>query len=149
MGSTTKAIISMALGILVDQGKLEWGDKVRKHLPSFQLSDSYITEDARIQDLLTHNLGISEADLLWTIDSVSTKETISRFRHAKKIYPLRGGYDYNNLMYAIAGEVIESVSGEHWTTFVNKNILEPLEMTNTKTRASEIFDGDNLSLIHI
>ena len=143
MGSTTKAIISMALGILVDQGKLEWGDKVRKHLPSFQLSDSYITEDARIQDLLTHNLGISEADLLWTIDSVSTKETISRFRHAKKIYPLRGGYDYNNLMYAIAGEVIESVSGEHWTTFVNKNILEPLEMTNTKTKASEIFDGDN------
>tara|TARA_B100000767_G_scaffold121000_1_gene115382 strand:- start:1911 stop:3392 length:1482 start_codon:yes stop_codon:yes gene_type:complete len=143
MGSTTKAIICMALGILVDKGKLDWNDKVREHLPSFQLSDSYITEEARIKDLLTHNLGIANADLLWTLDSVSTKETISRFKYAKKIYPLRGGYEYNNLMYVVAGEVISSVSGEHWTTFVNENILEPLEMTHTKTMASKIFDGGN------
>ena len=82
MGSTTKAVICMALGVLVDQGKLDWNDKVREHLPTFQLSDSYITEEARIKDLLTHNLGIAEADLLWTLDSVSTKNTISRFKHA-------------------------------------------------------------------
>tara|TARA_B110000046_G_C12932577_1_gene372117 strand:- start:542 stop:814 length:273 start_codon:yes stop_codon:yes gene_type:complete len=87
MGSTTKAVICMALGVLVDQGKLNWNDKVRKHLPYFQLSDSYITEEARIKDLLTHNLGIAEADLLWIIDSVSTKNTISRFKHAQKVYP--------------------------------------------------------------
>ena len=143
MGSTTKAVICMALGVLVDQGKLNWNDKVRKHLPSFQLSDPYITEEARIKDLLTHNLGIAEADLLWTMDSVSTKNTISRFRHAQKVYPLRGGYEYNNLMYAISGEVIGSVSGEHWTKFVEKNILDPLEMKNTKTKASDIFEGGN------
>ena len=143
MGSTTKAIISIALGILVDQRKINWNDKVREHLPYFELSDSYITEEARIKDLLTHNLGIDQADLLWTIDSVSTKKTISRLKYAKKIYPLRGGYEYNNVMYAVAGEVISSVSGEHWTTFVEKNILEPLEMTNTKTKASELFDWGN------
>ena len=89
MGSTTKAVICMALGVLVDQGKLDWNDKVRKHLPSFQLSDPYITEEARIKDLLTHNLGIAEADLLWTMDSVSTKNTISRLKHSQKVYPLR------------------------------------------------------------
>lgn len=143
MGSTTKAIICIALGILVDQGKLDWKDNVRKHLPSFQLSDPYITEEARIQDLLTHNLGIANADLLWTIDSVSTKKTISRFKYAKKRYPLRGGYEYNNLMYAVAGEVIAAISGMHWTTFVDKNILEPLEMNHTKTMASELFGGGN------
>ena len=143
MGSTTKAVVCMALGILVDQGKLNWNDKVREHLPSFQLSDPYITEEARIQDLLTHNLGIAQADLLWFIDSVSTAETISRFKYAKKVYPVRGGYEYNNLMYAVAGEVIGTVSGEHWTTFVDKNILAPLEMTHTKTKATELFDGGN------
>jgi len=143
MGSTTKAIVCMALGVLVDQGKLAWTDKVRKHLSSFQLSDSYITEEARIQDLLTHNLGIAEADLLWTLDSVSTKNTISRFKYAQKIYPLRGGYEYNNLMYAVAGEVIGSVSGMHWTEFVKQYLLDPLEMNHTKTKASEIFDTGN------
>ena len=143
MGSTTKAIISIALGILVDQRKINWNDKVRDYLPSFELSDSYITQEARIKDLLTHNLGIGQADLLWTIDSVSTKNTISRLKYAKKIYPLRGGYEYNNVMYAVAGEVINIISGVHWTTFVEKNILEPLEMTHTKTKASELFDGGN------
>lgn len=143
MGSTTKAIICMALGILVDQGKLDWNAKVREYLPSFQLSDSYLTEEASIQDLLTHNLGIASADLLWVIDSVSTAETISRFKYAEKAFPVRGGFSYNNLMYVVAGEVINAVSGEHWTTFVTNNILEPLEMTSTKTRATELFDGGN------
>ena len=143
MGSTTKAIICMALGILVDQQKLNWHDKVRYHLPSLKLSDSYITEEARIQDLLTHNLGIAAADLLWVMDSASTEETISRFQYAEKSYPVRGGFSYNNLMYVVAGEVIQAVSGEHWTTFVTNNILKPLQMNNTVPRASELFDGGN------
>ena len=46
-------------------------------------------------------------------------------------------------MYAISGEVIGTVSGEHWTKFVEKNILDPLEMKNTKTKASDIFEGGN------
>jgi len=128
MGSTTKAVVCMALGILVDQGKLSWNDKVRDHLPEFRLSDPYITEEARVQDLLTHNLGIAQADLLWVLDSVSTGETLRRFALAKKAYPVRGGYQYNNLMYAAAGEVIQAVSGKHWTEFVREELFEPLEM---------------------
>ena len=72
MASTTKAIVAIAMGMLVDDGKLKWDDKVVDHLPYFKLSDPYITADARVKDLLTHNLGIGNADNLWTIDSVST-----------------------------------------------------------------------------
>jgi CubicO group peptidase (beta-lactamase class C family) len=143
MGSTTKAVICIALGILVDQGKMDWSDRVQKHLPSFDLSDAYISKEARIQDLLTHNLGIRGADLLWTLDSVSTQETIARFRLAAKGYPVRGDFGYNNLMYAVAGEVISEVSGIHWTEFVEENILRPLDMTKTKTKASRLFEDDN------
>ncbi|MDX1333395.1 MAG: serine hydrolase domain-containing protein, partial [Robiginitalea sp.] len=143
MGSTTKAVVCMALGILVDQGKLSWNDKVRDHLPEFRLSDPYITEEARVQDLLTHNLGIAQADLLWVLDSVSTRETLRRFALAKKAYPVRGGYQYNNLMYAAAGEVIQAVSGKHWTEFVRDQLFEPLEMTRTVARVTDIFDAGN------
>jgi CubicO group peptidase (beta-lactamase class C family) len=143
MGSTTKAVVCMALGVLVDQGKLQWEDKVRDHLPEFKLSDAYLTEEARVQDLLTHNLGIAGADLLWVLDSTSTSETIKRFSMAKKAYPARGGYQYNNLMYAVAGEVIHSVSGMHWADFVKKAIFEPLQMRRTVARAAEIFSAGN------
>ncbi|MFM1879138.1 MAG: hypothetical protein RLZZ241_2004 [Bacteroidota bacterium] len=143
MGSTTKAVVSLALGILVDRGQLKWDDKVYKHLPEFQLSDPYIREEARVKDLLTHNLGIDEADLLWVLDSTSTAETISRFSAAKKAFPVRGGFVYNNLMYAVAGEVIEAVSGKHWADFVTDEILIPLEMENTVARASDMVKRDN------
>jgi CubicO group peptidase (beta-lactamase class C family) len=143
MGSTTKAIVCMALGMLVDQGKLKWEDKVRDHLPSFRLSDPYITEEARVQDLLTHNLGIAGADGLWAMDSVSTEATLRRFALSRKAYPVRGGFQYNNLMYAVAGEVIGAVSGRHWTDFVREHLFEPLEMDRTVARAADIFQAGN------
>ncbi|WP_224484048.1 serine hydrolase [Robertkochia aurantiaca] len=143
LGSTTKAMIAIGLGMLADEGKLSWEDPVRKHLPSFRLSDPYITEEARIQDLLTHNLGIQPADLLWIIDSVSTEKTIERFQHAPKVYPVRGGFQYNNMMYAIAGEVIGSVSGSHWTEFLREKLFIPLEMTDTKAVSADIMKIEN------
>lgn len=143
MGSTTKAMVAMALGILVDQGKLNWTDQVREYLPEFRLSDPYITEEARVQDLLTHNLGIAGADMLWVMDSVSTAETLKRFAQVPKAYPLRGGFEYNNLMYATAGEVIHSISGMPWSEFVKKHLFEPLEMERSVARASDIFEAGN------
>ena len=143
MGSTTKAVVALALGILVDRGKLKWEDKVYEHLPEFQLSDPYIREEARVMDLLTHNLGIDEADLLWVIDSVSTANTLKRFAQAEKTFPVRGGFVYNNLMYAVAGEVIRAASGKPWSVFVEEEIFQPLEMTHTVARAAEMAQRPN------
>ncbi|MFK7814119.1 MAG: serine hydrolase, partial [Maribacter sp.] len=143
MASTTKAVVAIAMGMLVDDGKLNWDDKVVDHLPYFKLSDSYITADARVKDLLTHNLGIGNADALWTIDSISTRETIRRFQFAKKAYPLRGGFTYQNIMYAVAGEVIEAASGKPWNEFVEERIFNPLEMTRTQAIAKDIFKVGN------
>ncbi len=143
MASTTKAIVAIAMGMLVDDGKLNWDDKVVDHLPYFKLADAYITADARVKDLFTHNLGIGNADALWTIDSVSTRETIRRFRYADKAYPLRGGFIYQNIMYAVAGEVIAAVSGKPWNQFVKERIFDPLGMTRTQALAKDIFKAGN------
>ena len=143
MASTTKAIVAIAMGMLVDEGKLNWEDKVVDLLPYFKLSDPYITADARVKDLLTHNLGIDNSDALWTIDSVSTHETIRRFQFAKKTYPLRGGFTYQNIMYAVAGEVIAVVSGKPWNEFVKARIFDPLGMNRTQALARDIFKAGN------
>lgn len=143
MASTTKAIVALAMGMLVDQGKLDWDDRVRDHLPSFKLSDPYITEEARVKDLLTHNLGIRNADLLWLIDSVSVEETLRRFSNADKTYPMRGGFVYQNIMYAVAGEVIKAVSGQEWSEFIEDNIFKKLDMTNTYSKSVSIYKAGN------
>ncbi|WP_189663347.1 MULTISPECIES: serine hydrolase [unclassified Polaribacter] len=148
MASTTKALIAISLGILVDQNKIAWQDKVITHFSAFKLSDPYITADARVIDLLTHNLGIGNADLLWTTNNLSTLETIDKFKYAEKTYPLRGGFIYQNIMYAVAGELIESVSGQHWSEFVENEILKPLEMTRTQTKSKDIIKAGNYTTPH-
>jgi len=148
MASTTKAMIAISIGILVDRGKVNWDDKVQDHLPNFKLSDAYIAKDARVIDLLTHNLGIGNADLLWVLDSISTKETLSKFKYANATYPLRGGFTYQNIMYAAAGELIEAVSGKPWTTFVEENIFKPLDMTRSVTKSVDILKKGNITTPH-
>ena len=142
MASTTKALIAISLGMLVDQEKISWDDKVSKHLAEFKLSDSYITNEARVKDLLTHNLGIANPSGLW-MDSLGTPELIKRFSLAKKGYPIRGGFIYQKTMYVIAGEIISRVSGVDWRVFIEKNILEPLEMNRTITRVSDLNKSRN------
>ena len=148
MGSTTKAVVALSIGMLVDEGKVKWDDKVRDYLPWFRLSDPYVTADARVKDLLIHNLGSGNADLLWLLDSISTRETLKKFELSERSYPLRGGFIYQNLMYVVAGELIEAVSGQHWTAFVKENVFDPLEMDRTQARASDIFKAGNYASPH-
>jgi len=51
-------------------------------------------------------------------------------------------------MYAIAGEVIGAVSGEHWTTFVENNIFKPLEMTRSVAKTIDILQAGNYTTPH-
>jgi CubicO group peptidase (beta-lactamase class C family) len=58
VGSTSKAFTAAAMAMLVDEGKVSWDDPVVDHLPTFQLSDPYITRDLRVRDLMSHNSGL-------------------------------------------------------------------------------------------
>ena len=149
MASTTKAFIAMGLGILVDRDSINWDDKVISHFPSFKLSDDYITEDARVKDLLTHNLGIGNEDRLWTTDSTSVDEMLYNFSKSEKKYSLRGGYTYQNIMYVIAGKVIENISGMSWQDFIEVNILDIIDFSCTLTWSKDIFNYKNYTYPHM
>lgn len=149
MASTTKAMVAMAMAMLVDEGKISWTDKVTDHVPYFKLSDPYITADATVKDLLTHNLGLGNADLIWYGIDLDAEETIKRMRHAPMAYPLRGGYTYQNIMYAVAGEVIKSASGVEWHEFVKARILDPLGMNDTKLVSKDVLAVNNRVTAHL
>ncbi len=149
MASTTKAIVAMAICMLVDEGKVKWTDKVTDHVPYFRLSDPYITQEATVKDLLTHNLGIGNADMLWVGDDISAEETIKRLQYAPITYSLRSNYIYQNIMYAVAGEVIQSASGMSWNEFVKARLLDPLEMKDTKLISKDVMAVENRVSAHL
>ncbi len=128
IGSTTKAFTAAAVGMLVDEGKLAWDDPVVQHMPAFRLADPVATARLRVRDLLTHNAGVPNTDFLWYEQERDLDEILRRMQYVELETPMYARFNYQNVMYAAAGKLIEVVSGMPWAEFVEKRILAPLEM---------------------
>ncbi len=128
--STTKAMTAVCVGMLVDGGKLKWSDKVEDILPGFKINDAYSTSQITVKDLLTHNAGLGNADWLWIVYN-DDSDIIQRMQYLTPAYSLRSSFIYQNLMYGVAGKVIEKVSGKKWEDFITENLFHALGMNRT------------------
>ncbi len=146
--STTKAMTSACIAMLVDEGKVKWDDPVVEYLPEFQLYDPYMTRSIRVRDLLTHNAGLGNADLLWYLWKHEPSEILYKMRMLEPSYPMRGGFTYQNIMYAAAGVLIERVSGQSWEDFVSQRIYQPLGMKNTFANQAISMSYKNRAIAH-
>lgn len=150
IASNSKAFTVAALATLVDEGRLSWDDRVRDHLPWFQLYDPYVSDNMRIRDLLSHRsgLGTYSGDLLWYGTPYSAEEVVRRARFLEPAGPFRASYGYTNLMFIAAGEVVRAVSGQPWQVFVRERILGPLAMNRTVTSTDSLVARDNVATPH-
>ncbi|MDA0987114.1 MAG: serine hydrolase [Bacteroidetes bacterium] len=151
IASNSKAFTTTALAILEEEGKLKWTDKVKDHIPEFKMYNDYVTENFNIQDLLTHRsgLGLGVGDLMFFPDGsdFTLKDVVTSFQYFKPVSAFRTKYDYDNLLYIVAGEVIARASGMSYEFFVQKRIIEPLQMNNTFV-GSLLKVKSNLSIPH-
>ena len=135
-GSTGKAFTVAALGVLVDQGKIGWDDKVIDRLPGFQMYDPWVTREITIRDLLVHRsgLGLGAGDLLFVPrTNLSRAESVRRLRYIKPATSFRSGFAYDNILYMVAGQLIEAVSGQTWEKFTSEHVLKAAGMVNSTT----------------
>jgi CubicO group peptidase (beta-lactamase class C family) len=151
IASMSKAFTAVCLGILVDEGKISWTDKVIEHLPEFQLHDPYATREMMVMDLLCHRSGLAtfDGDKLWYGSSYNRKEILERIKYMPLKHSFRARYGYQNIMFIAAGELIERVSGQSWDQFVEDRIFRPLGMKNSNTTTSTFKVGGNYSTPHI
>ncbi|MCP2604929.1 serine hydrolase [Candidatus Aminicenantes bacterium AH-873-B07] len=131
IGSCTKAFTAVAIGILIDEGKLEWDKPVREYLPFFKLHDSFASERITPRDLLCHRSGLPRHDLMWYNSSYSREELIKRLRYLKPSQDFRYKWQYQNLMFVVAGYLVGKVAGKNWEEFVQERIFKPLGMENS------------------
>ena len=151
IASNTKLFTATALALLVEEGKLEWDAPVIRYLPWFAMYDPYVTRELSIRDLLVHRsgLGLGAGDLLWWPQSTyDRKEVAWRLRFIAPATSFRSAYAYDNVLYTVAGEVIEAVSGRVWEDFVQTRILEKVGMTESDVRHSGAGDGGNVAATH-
>jgi CubicO group peptidase (beta-lactamase class C family) len=151
IASNTKLFTASALATLVEAGRIEWDAPVIRYLPGFAMYDPYVTRELTVRDLLVHRsgLGLGAGDLLWwPASTYDRKEIARRLRYIKPATSFRTAYAYDNVLYLVAGELIEAVSGQSWEDYVRTHIVEPAGMTHSDVRHSAAGKGGNVATPH-
>ena len=131
IASISKAFTATALAILVDRGEVDWDAPVRTYIPEFAMWDPWVSEEFTVRDALTHRSGLplGAGDLLiWPDGDAKPEDIIAALPHLRPSSDFRSEYAYDNLLYIVAGEIVERVSGKSWAEFVTDEILVPVGM---------------------
>jgi CubicO group peptidase (beta-lactamase class C family) len=128
IASCTKAFTTASMALLVDEGKLDWDTPVRQYLPDFSLYDTVAAERITPRDLVTHRTGLPRHDLAWYHSSATRHELFERLRYLEPTKDFRTLWQYQNLMYMVAGYLVGQVVGQEWEAFVQKRLFQPLGM---------------------
>jgi CubicO group peptidase (beta-lactamase class C family) len=151
IASNTKVFTATALGLLVEEGRIEWDAPVVRYLPAFALFDPFVTRELTVRDLLVHRsgLGLGAGDLLWWPPSTYNRQEIAhRLRFIKPATSFRSAYAYDNVLYLVAGELITAVTGRTWEDFVSSRILAKVGMSGSNVRHSMASAGGNVAATH-
>jgi CubicO group peptidase (beta-lactamase class C family) len=151
IASCSKAFTAASIGMLVDEGKVKWTDKVVQYFPEFRLADDYITREMTVEDLLAHHSGLGTffGDLLWYNTDYTDAEVMRRIRFEPITRRFGIEYGYQNVMFLIAGRIVEKVSGMSWSDFVESRIFSPLGMTLTRPSNDDLSKGQKIAYGHL
>jgi CubicO group peptidase (beta-lactamase class C family) len=150
IASNTKLFTATALGILVEDGKVEWDAPVIRYLPDFAMYDPWVTREITVRDLLVHRsgLGLGAGDLLWwPASTYDRKEIVHRLRFIRPATSFRSAYAYDNVLYQVAGELVEAVTGQSWERFMSSRVLARLGMTESNVSHADM-SGPDVAATH-
>ena len=129
IGSVSKSFTAAVLAQLVDEGLLSWDDRVKQHLPDFEMYDPWVSENLQVKDLTSHRTGLRDDIGTYLGNLGYDREDIY---HMLKLMPpaytFRGDYQYNNITFIPAAMIIEKLTGKSWEDNVRERIFQPLGM---------------------
>jgi len=145
IASCTKSFTSLAMAILVDEGKMTWDDPVRKHVDFFRLADPLADAQVTLRDLVAHRTGVDGHHLLWYRAPWNLQERIRKVSKLELSKSFRSAFQYQSILFGTAGYAVGKASGTSWEDFVRKHILAPLDMKATTLTTAAVKSQEHSS----
>ena len=150
--SISKLFTAVAIMKLYDEGKLRLDDPIEELLPEYNLKQQYPQSGPiTVRSLLTHSSGLPRetAQAYWTgpdFPFPSREEIDAALASQQTLYPASTYFQYSNLGLTLLGEIVEQVSGMPYETYVKKEILDPLGISDTRPEMPEELYGKKLAV---
>jgi CubicO group peptidase (beta-lactamase class C family) len=150
IGSNSKAFGTAVAGMLVDEGEMNWTDKVTNHLSDFKMHESWVTKEFEIEDLMCHRSGMPgySLDGMWTL-GYPVEDVMKALRYVEPVTSFRTSFAYQNILYIWLGKLIETKTGSPWSTVVRDRIFTPLGMTQTAAGQTDTSIWSNIAVGHL
>jgi CubicO group peptidase (beta-lactamase class C family) len=134
LASVSKQFAGLAIAMLVEQGRIQLTDDVRKYIPELHA----FSDTIRILHLVHHTSGLRDwpgtlGIAGWRMDDVISFDQILRFAYNQRALNFKPGdeYTYSNTGYNLLAKVVERVTGKSFRAWTEENIFAPLRMTST------------------
>jgi CubicO group peptidase (beta-lactamase class C family) len=141
IASNTKLFTAIAVGLLVEEGKLRWDEPIKQFVPTIRFYNDELDRSVTIRDMLSHRTGVTRHDSIWYKSAFTRRELWDRLRYLEPAAPMRTKFLYNNLMFTAAGQVVEELSGQTWEKFVQTRIFDPLAMSRSTLTIEDNIKG--------
>ncbi|MBS1577547.1 MAG: serine hydrolase, partial [Bacteroidetes bacterium] len=150
IASNSKLFTGTAIAKLDYEKKLSLNDRVTQYIPWFTLYDNKTTELVTLTDLLSHRLGTKtfQGDFVFWNSNLPKDSIIWKMRYLKPSGIFRQDFGYCNSAFMVAGQILSSVTGGTWESYVKENILLPLGMSNTYMNTEDIELRNNVAKPH-
>lgn len=150
VGSTTKAFTAALVGMLVDEGKLKWDDRVADRLPQFRMYDPWVTKEFRVDDLMAQRSGMPGYSLdQMAVLGWSRQDVANAVAFVEPTYSARSEYSYVNTLWIWAANLVETYGGLSWENAMARRILGPLGMTESTVDPEAVPYLDDVSTGHM
>lgn len=144
IGSLTKSFTALAVMQLVEDGRVDLDQPVSHYLPWFRLASPGDAGLITVRHLLNQTSGLPQLPGMRNLAhfddrSDALERMIRELAHVRPSHRPGTSFEYSNLNFDILGLVIETVSGESYASYLQRHVLEPLQMrhTHTSTRAAQ------------
>lgn len=131
IASVGKMFTAVAIGQLVEAGKLSWSDTVASHVPEYP--DQAVAKKVTVWELLHHTSGLGDFMVPEYFDHAQRYANPVDYLALIARQPLAGepgkGLSYSNAGYVLLGRIIENVSGESYFDYIQHHIFAPAQMT--------------------
>ncbi len=150
LASVSKGFAPVLTGLLVEDGVLDWDDKVLEHLEDFSLKDSAHTKQVTIRHILSHTSGVQEHAFTTLLDSnVPYEKIIKELDRANIVCEVGEYFSYQNVIYSLIGDILKSATGHDYELLLRLKIFWPLAMNRASLGWNGIKSSANRATPHI
>lgn len=147
IGSCTKAFTASLLGILRQDGKLDFDKPVRNYVPELKFYNDELNDKITLRDMMCHRTGLPRHDYSWYFFSTPSRDSlVQRIQYLEPSAGLREKWQYNNFMFLAQGVTAEKITGKSWEENIREKIFQPLNMVQSDFSIEDLTKSDDAAV---